>query len=939
MSKEAAPVPPPEEFPQGIEGQFQNIRDKTSLEDPLAAVRDAMPPAPQEFQYAPSAVSPTPDIAAAPQAEVAVVAATEPPVEAGSEVKRPMTKERITEAREYFKKLESARDAAVLAERRLSPAEIARVMKRLRDPRGETADLEGLRKEERGYYSALKTYEEGRAGYVGVKASRMMNESRRLAEANAKANESRPGFYEGIRSVWRKLGDANLASWYEGQTGKQIESKAWQRISRGLSLRTAANLGLLAGGVWLAAPGSVLGISAIFARRALGGMGTSFSVADLVRGYRERKATAIETSKLGEMSTPNLEQKMAEFEALAKFSGKRVVRSQGYLALRGEYAKRLRGDAELKIGEKAQALGDVLRKEQQAAVTRERQNKLIGFGAGITSTFGLSAAWRAWGATEAMQGAGGGSVPEKILEAKKALVGSASPEDAAKLIEKAPALTAEQATETVGRETKLPEGVIEAARRRAEGLGKFAGVTEAASRRAAGMARLAQESAGETSNPVEAAARRAEGLARLAREAAEPASDPIEAAARRAAGLGKLGPEAVGAVESPFKTDFEIPKPSLTGEHVPRRFGFDSEFSKPSAFEETARLRLSGELGGGGELPRATFTGLRETWEGGQAEKLAGTVKKGGSAWRAAKSLVGHGITNEEFRAAWSNPASVVKLPSGEEIHISELGLTHEGDAVAYVPAGAGAPAHFEVADPVKDEFHLGSNEELAEAMRSEDIKTPKWLDEAIAAKGEGIVEGVVPAAEIGSNAVAEEIAQKIPPSHDAAAQAYAEAAAERGQAAQAVGTEGAAEMSASTVVETSGESTRFAWGTARFEMDASGNVESMIFRETMSPAERAQFVERAAREVLREGFEEIVQDQTRETLVQYLHGEPLSALQEEELSELVLPRVKGAAAKVFEHQQLLESLPQDSAEAKHVSHMMSMLRKQYEFSYGKIFK
>jgi len=127
-------------------------------------------------------------------------------------------------------------------------------------------------------------------------------------------------------------------------------------------------------------------------------------------------------------------------------------------------------------------------------------------------------------------------------------------------------------------------------------------------------------------------------------------------------------------------------------------------------------------------------------------EKVA-TIQKGESVWEAGMKLVKEGkISLKEFNEAWSNPDSTIVLADGREVHISELGLVHEGDQVVFVPGSGGEKAHFEVIDYAKDKFHLGSNYDLASAYLKEGREMPDWLKEWVGLKevGERKVEKIV---------------------------------------------------------------------------------------------------------------------------------------------------------------------------------------------------
>ncbi|MEX2410781.1 MAG: helix-hairpin-helix domain-containing protein [Candidatus Paceibacterota bacterium] len=110
------------------------------------------------------------------------------------------------------------------------------------------------------------------------------------------------------------------------------------------------------------------------------------------------------------------------------------------------------------------------------------------------------------------------------------------------------------------------------------------------------------------------------------------------------------------------------------------------------------------------------------------SEEMIGTVEKGGSLWQAAKDIVeSEKITEEQFKEAWSSSSSMVETASGQEIHISEAGLSHAGDQVVYVPESDDVPAHFEVVGS-----NIGSNQEYAEYLTEKGVELPNWLEKAV---------------------------------------------------------------------------------------------------------------------------------------------------------------------------------------------------------------
>ena len=113
-------------------------------------------------------------------------------------------------------------------------------------------------------------------------------------------------------------------------------------------------------------------------------------------------------------------------------------------------------------------------------------------------------------------------------------------------------------------------------------------------------------------------------------------------------------------------------------------------------------------------------------------------IEKKGSIWQAARNLVNRrAISEKEFQAAWENPKSTVKLPNGATHHISEIGLSHEGDEVIFMKEKVGVPAHFEfVADSKKT---AGTDKDLMEVFAKKRVKIPKWLESRMDAEEHAI--------------------------------------------------------------------------------------------------------------------------------------------------------------------------------------------------------
>ena len=103
-------------------------------------------------------------------------------------------------------------------------------------------------------------------------------------------------------------------------------------------------------------------------------------------------------------------------------------------------------------------------------------------------------------------------------------------------------------------------------------------------------------------------------------------------------------------------------------------------------------------------------------------------IMKGGSAWEAARGLK---LADKDFWAAWGNPESTVQTSRGL-VHISEAGLTHEGNVLKYIPGEGGKNAHFELIEGKGGKigsdgelFEYKANKEfIDEAFREEDSDT-----------------------------------------------------------------------------------------------------------------------------------------------------------------------------------------------------------------------
>jgi hypothetical protein len=486
-----------------------------------------------------------------------------------SEEERREKYSRSYEIRERLYQFEEARVALVSAENEVNKRNslVGKVLEKAAFWRDDKPTAE-VNEE---YESALENYQEARAEYIGADTWRRLKESKRLALEEAAQYQE--GKFEKVREGWRWLGEQNLEKLLT-KRGVQVEGKFGKFAARMVSLRTAASLGLLGGGAAIGF-GSAVGIGAIATRRVMGGMGTAFGSYDLMKMATEKRAIVFSEEKIKEISMPELEEKIAEFEVRAKLSGERIVHSKEYDALRRELKNRIEppkeeGEEEEDMTEKVQRRAeeiqrmDALLREKGAKLAKgEKHRKVAAIGVGLFSIGAFSASSMA-----------------RFIE------GKLTPDEIQEGIEQGVLLTPEQCEEAIGTECALPADTLAAAE-------------------------------------------------------------------------GGPGPEV--------------------------------------------------------------------------AEQYIGTVEQGGHIWQASYDLVENGaITEEQFAEVWSNPESMVTLESGQEIHISETGLSHAGDQVVYVAEAGDTPAHFEVIDFAEDEVYLGSNEDLAEAFRQKGIALPEWLNKAL---------------------------------------------------------------------------------------------------------------------------------------------------------------------------------------------------------------
>lgn len=314
-------------------------------------------------------------------ADEAIQEAVEKPTESTEEAWRaePEKYEKTFELREQIKAMRDARANLVVLE-----DELNRRRSVLGRVKGAFQDSGSIKVFEERYKEAQEKYNGKRAEYIGAKADRIVKESQKLAEAEAEKHQE--GKFEKLREGWRWLGEQNLE-----KAGWKPESKTGKFFARALSARTAISLGLLGGGLVLGA-GSAVGIGALATRRALAGTSAGFGAYDLIRGADERKAVrkVEDTSK---MSVYELEASLADLEARARYSGKKVVRSEKYRNLRRTYAARVEGKDDRQVA----ILGALSRSDWERegakldASRRERRMKAEGLALGAIVGSGMLA--------------------------------------------------------------------------------------------------------------------------------------------------------------------------------------------------------------------------------------------------------------------------------------------------------------------------------------------------------------------------------------------------------------------------------------------------------------------------------------------------------------------------------------------------------------------
>jgi hypothetical protein len=127
-------------------------------------------------------------------------------------------------------------------------------------------------------------------------------------------------------------------------------------------------------------------------------------------------------------------------------------------------------------------------------------------------------------------------------------------------------------------------------------------------------------------------------------------------------------------------------------------------------------------------LPQAEIANTGELIE--VLPEHVASIEKGSSVWGATRGLIeSEAISEEDWAKAWANPNSMVRLPSGESIHISKLHLVHPGNQVAYIPAeGEGLGKFVLIGEPK----NIGTGEQLAESFDRAGKPRPAWLEKEV---------------------------------------------------------------------------------------------------------------------------------------------------------------------------------------------------------------
>lgn len=258
---------------------------------------------------------------------------------------------------------------------------------------------------------------------------------------------------------------------------------------------------------------------------------------------------------------------------------------------------------------------------------------------------------------------------------------------------------------------------------------------------------------------------------------------------------------------------------------------------------------------------------VAESIPGSVVAPIEATIEKGGSLWKAGKTLVSEGkITQEQFAQAWSNVNSVHTLESGTSVHISELGLVHPGDQLVYVAEHNGVPAHFQVVDTA-DALHVGTNADLAEAFDRAGKPRPAWLVKALetqTAVMENVDTLVESATEAADSATAEAVASSVGDVNDIVVGMGVETSL-AGESIQAgFDTEGGVEDTSSQngprVELVPGEMYAFPWGRVSFFVDDEGRARDIFINDRLNPRQKIVAVREALKELTNPGYGDVLE-------------------------------------------------------------------------------
>lgn len=648
---------------------------------------------------------------------------------------------------------------------------------------------QSLEELEKDHVAALTEYKHRRAEVVESNVWLALNEKMRIAEQKAMRHQE--GVFEKMREKWRWLGEQNVEKFLSSVKGIKPESKIAKTLARTASLRTVAGLGLLGGGMAVGF-GSAAGITALAARRVMGGTSAAFGSYDLMSQAREKQALAVDIESVAKMKTLEIEEKLAEFEARAKLSGERLVRSEEYQELRRVYA------------------AHTIPMDHLEKMVQERDEETM----------------KKYGVWEDQS-------PQKLRYFTQELGRRQEADNG----EDADGVNVQEALRYLDTQLQEKGEVVLKEEKHRKFLAGVTGIASIATFNASSIAEMLHGS-----------------------EYADIPLEQIQEAAQQEPVLS------ADTLQEATETEALLPEDTLTqAESVNTELTSPPELAPPSI--EAAQ----------------------------EVESIVGTVKEGGSAWQAAYDLVeNNNITKQQFREAWSSATSMVELESGKTIHISELGLTHAGDQVVYVPETEDMPAHFEVVDYTKDGLHVGSNEDLAAAFDTAGQEHPRWLQDALGAES---VEVPDPEIEIASEdylmeqvGLSKEEVSNLDLSNPESIFEQVEIPAEPSQ-------QEALEAATAGNLEVA-ESIKLNWGTAEFiQNEETGDIISINLQES------SEFLERPAK--------------VQETAIEFLNPKYVS-----------LPQPREQAWKLQKLMDVFRSLPnQDGAEGvfirKHIKEIL----------------